>query len=113
MLVPTEQTWRYTTQKPGDGWTKPELRRLRLEGRPGRVRHAAARIRSTHPWKTDDIWLRREMTVPEGDHPHLQFIVYHDEDVEIYVNGISASQEARVHDQLRAAGDLGAKRGPR
>ena len=46
------------------------------------------------PWTTDDIWLRREITVPEGKHPHLQFIAYHDEDVEIYVNGIPAAEEA-------------------
>jgi len=44
-------------------------------------------------WKSDDIWLRREMTLLDGDHPNLQFFVYHDDDVEIYVNGIPAAQE--------------------
>jgi len=44
-------------------------------------------------WKTDDIWLRREIAVPQGEHPQLQFIAFHDEDVEIYVNGILAARE--------------------
>ena len=30
---------------------------------------------------------------PPGEHPNLQFVAYHDEDVEIYVNGILAAQE--------------------
>ena len=42
-------------------------------------------------WNTDDIWLRREFTMPAGDFHDLEFNVFHDEDVEIYVNGIPAA----------------------
>ncbi len=34
------------------------------------------------------------MTVPEDPHKDLQFVCFHDEDVEIYVNGILAAEEA-------------------
>ena len=71
---------------------------------------ASARIRRNScehtRWTTDDIWLRREITVPEGEHPHLQFVAYHDEDVEIYVNGILAAQEGGFTTSVRAAGDF-------
>ena len=95
LVVPTEQTWRYTTREArrrtgrrptfdATGWK---------EGRAGFGTHPPEFVRHT-PWKTDDIWLRREMTVPAGEHPHLQFIAFHDEDVEIYVNGIPAAEES-------------------
>jgi hypothetical protein len=93
MLVPTEQTWRYTTRKPGDDWMKTDFDATSWkEGRAGFGTNPPGFVRHT-TWTTDDIWLRREITIAEGNHPHLQFICYHDEDVEIYVNGILAAQE--------------------
>ena len=44
-------------------------------------------------WHTDDIWLRREFALPDGHYHNLQFYSAHDEDVEIYVNGILASTD--------------------
>ena len=35
--------------------------------------------------------MRRELVVPEGDFHNLQFYVHHDEDVDIYVNGVRAA----------------------
>jgi hypothetical protein len=118
LIVPTAERWRYTTRKPGANWTKADFdAKGWKEGRagfgtdpPGFVRHTS--------WTTDDIWLRREITVPEGRHPHLQFVAYHDEDVEIYVNGILASTESgfttryvplEISREARAAMEPGAK----
>ena len=93
-VVPTEQTWRYTTRKPGDNWTKPGFDATGWkEGRAGFGTNPPGFVQHTR-WTTDDIWLRREITVPEGNHPHLHFVAYHDEDVEIYVDGIPAAQES-------------------
>ena len=45
-------------------------------------------------WNTPDIWLRREIIVPEKvDQVRLQLFVYHDEDAEIYVDGVLAATE--------------------
>ena len=43
-------------------------------------------------WKTDSIWLRREFdrTSPKTAKPEL--LVRHDEDVEIYINGVLAGK---------------------
>jgi hypothetical protein len=98
-VVPTSQktacTWRYTIQRPAAEWTqagfdasawKEGPAGFGTSGTPGAV------VGTT--WNTDDIWLRREFTMPPGRYAHLQFYVYHDEDVEIYVNGILAATEA-------------------
>ena len=45
-------------------------------------------------WSSSDIWLRREVTVPAGNYPNLKFYVDHDEDVEIYANGVLAAKES-------------------
>jgi hypothetical protein len=97
-VVPTSQkaplTWRYTTQRPAADWTKPDFddaawkegpAGFGTRGTPGAV------VRTT--WNNADIWLRREFTMPAGTFPNLQFLVYHDEEVEIYVNGVLAATE--------------------
>jgi hypothetical protein len=98
MVVPTAQTapatWRYTTNQPAPGWTArnfdasawPEgVASFGTEGTPGAIVHTR--------WATDDIWLRREMTLPNQKFRDLRFYADHDEDVEIYVNGVFASSE--------------------
>jgi hypothetical protein len=98
-VVPTAQkeasVWRYTTNKPAGDWTKPGFdasswqegpASFGTEGTPG----AVVRTR----WDTDDIWLRREITLPGKQCPGLHFYVDHDEDVEIYVNGLLAAAES-------------------
>jgi hypothetical protein len=97
-VIPTAQTepsvWRYTTHKPLADWTKCEFdasswkegsASFGTAGTPG----AVVRTR----WNTDDIWLRRNITLPDKEYPGLQFYVDHDEDVEVYVNGILAAKE--------------------
>ena len=97
-IVPTSQeapvTWSYTTDRPGEGWTdvafdasswKQAPAGFGTEGTPG----AIVRTR----WDTGDIWLRREVTMPAAACPNPEFYVYHDEDVEIYVNGVPAASE--------------------
>jgi hypothetical protein len=88
------QLWRYTTVKPADDWMQPGFddsawkqgqSGFGTRGTPGAVIGTV--------WNTDDIWLRREITVPEGEHPNLQWLVHHDDDVWIYANGVLGAAE--------------------
>ncbi len=95
-VVPTAQEkpilWQYTTQKPDKNWNQPDPTDWKEGAAPfGSKGTPGIDVRTE--WKTDDIWLRRTFTMPEGDFSDLQWMVYHDEDVEIYVNGILAATE--------------------
>ena len=94
LVTPTsqhqKQTWRYTTSKPADNWTASAFDDgswsqgpggFGTDGTPGAVIGTK--------WDSPDIWLRRTVMLDEvptdGD---LGLTVHHDEDAEIYVNGI-------------------------
>ena len=42
-------------------------------------------------WNTPDIWLRREFTLPDRELGNLALRIHHDEDVEVYVDGMLAA----------------------
>ena len=89
------QTWSYTIDKPANDWTQPTFDASAWKQGPGGFgsRGTPGAVVGTE-WKSDDIWIRREFVMPEGEHPDLQLIVYHDEDVEIYLNGVLAASES-------------------
>jgi len=94
-VVPTSQqaaqTWRYTTERPGDDWPKPEFDDSAWKSGPGGFGEAStpgAAVRT--PWKTPDIWIRRTVEldrVPE----ELKLMIHHDEDAEVYLGGVLAA----------------------
>lgn len=88
-----EQTWRYTFARPADGWFKPDFDDTSwksgpggfgLKGTPGAV------VRTD--WKTNYIWLRRVITLPDGPFTNVSLLLHHDEDAEIYLNGVLAAK---------------------
>ena len=96
-VVPTAQksgiVWQYTTQKPGAEWFtigfsasnwKTGEAGFGTAGTPGAV------VRTN--WNTPDIWIRRDFVMPAGTFPGLQFALHHDEDAEIYINGVLAAR---------------------
>ena len=100
-IVPDARTeaavWQYTTDRPdGDGWTKPTFAASDWKsGRAGFGTQGTPGAVIGTRWDTDDLWVRRQMHLPENLNPaNVQFTVYHDEDVEIYVNGVLATTEA-------------------
>ena len=93
VIVPTSQVtpavWRYTTQKPGDDWTKAAFDDSgwsQGEAPLGNIANART------PWNTSDLWVRRTLTLPATAAKNLQFNIFHDEDTEIYVSGVPAAE---------------------
>jgi hypothetical protein len=84
-------TWRYTLSAPAADWTAASFDDAAWQrgqsgfgtaGTPGAI------IGTT--WRTDDIWLRRDVNLPAQDNGQLQAWLHHDEDVEVYINGVLA-----------------------
>jgi hypothetical protein len=100
VIVPTSQRkpveWRYTFDKPAADWKEARFDDSRWKHGPGGFgTHCTPNAVIGTTWNTADIWLRREVTLPEKlDLDRLQLLVYHDEDVEIYINGVLAGSEA-------------------
>jgi hypothetical protein len=116
-LVPTSEEqgleWRYTFEKPADGWFEPAFDDsgwkkgpggFGTQGTPGSV------VRTV--WNTADVWLRREFTMPDAKPTSLQLRIHHDEDAEVYINGVKAGefkaflaeyQERPISDKAKAA----------
>ena len=95
-IVPTSQEsgqhWRYSTDKPSGDWSAPAFDDIAWKEGPGVLGTAntpGAKVRTT--WNTPDIWARRAFDLPEVNPAHLLLTVLHDEDAEIYLNGILAA----------------------
>jgi hypothetical protein len=85
------QIWRYTLEKPGEGWQKAGFDDSAWKQAPGPFgSDGTPGIKPGTQWTSDDIWLRRTVVMPEGVYKNLQLLVYHDEDIEVYVDGVLA-----------------------
>lgn len=96
-IVPTSeevaQRWRITTDKPADGWQKPDFDDSRWTNRPGGFGEPSTpgSVVKTE-WKTNDIWLRREFDLKAqgitlNSLHELALRIHHDEDTEVFLNG--------------------------
>ena len=85
--------WRYTTNDPGTAWFEPGFNDSAWSGGIGGfgTENTPGALVGT-AWKSTDIWLRREFTLEPGDWRNLRFQWHHDEDAEIYLNGVLAAQ---------------------
>jgi hypothetical protein len=95
-LVPASdrgpQTWRSTTTAPADGWMQPAFDAAAWTEAPGGFGAKDTRFaRVGTEWKTADIWLRRTATLAAVP-PTLQLRVFHDDDAEVYLNGVLAAK---------------------
>jgi len=94
-IVPAADTqpasWHYLTNQPPANWFAPDFDASAWpEGRSGfgTPQTPGSIIGTT--WNTDDIWLRREVDLPAGKGDDLLGWMYHDDDAEIYINGVLA-----------------------
>jgi len=84
--------WRYTTNSPGENWYEPGFNDAAWQkgaGGFGTEMTPGAIVGTT--WSTDDIWLRRDFNVGHEDLHNARIQLFHDEDAEIYFNGILAA----------------------
>ncbi len=95
VIVPAADTspsmWSYTTTRPTEAWVKADFDASswkRGQSGFGSAGTPGAIIGTT--WRSGDIWLRREVDLPKADLDELQAWFYHDEDAEVYVNGVLA-----------------------
>ena len=81
--------WRYTTDKPADNWAAPDFNDAGWKtGRGGFGRKGTPNAVIHTAWHEADIWLRTRFDLVEpGRVAGAILRVYHDEDVEIYLNG--------------------------
>ena len=94
-LLPTAKEkvalWRTTTDAPAPDWMKPSFNDASWTSAPGgfgQVPDAAGQT----PWKTPDIWLRREFDLKNATFVNPRLRVAYDEDADIYINGVLAAR---------------------
>jgi len=92
VLVPTSQqqpqTWRYTTEKPADGWEQPGFDDAGWKTGPGGfgTRNTPGAVVGTE-WRSSDLWLRRSIELSRPVTAGLCVRIHHDEDATVYLNG--------------------------
>ncbi|HWG42419.1 MAG TPA: glycoside hydrolase family 2 TIM barrel-domain containing protein [Gemmataceae bacterium] len=96
-VVPTSKekglTWRYTLEKPAEGWFKPDFKDADWKegvGGFGTRMTPGAVVRTV--WDTKNIWLRRTFELPENAPKEMYLLLHHDDDAEIYLNGVLAAK---------------------
>jgi len=95
IVVPTAREeatkWRYSIERPAADWYKTDFDAsawregeagFGTKGTPGAI------VRTE--WKSDDIWARREFELPEGPFDNYLLLMHHDEDADVYLNGVPA-----------------------
>ena len=81
-------SWQYTVEDPGSGWSDSAFNDSGWQSGPGGFGTGTPQdgLIAT-AWSTRNIWLRKHFTVPDIPFQSLILSLYHDEDVEIYLNG--------------------------
>ncbi len=92
-LVPTSDdeplNWQYTTEQPAGNWFNPGFNDTAWKTGAAPFGNDMGNVRT--PWKTADIWIRRSFSLPATIPAQLNLLVKHDEDAEIYINGVLAA----------------------
>lgn len=90
------ETWDYTFDAPPEGWEKPGFAATGWKQGPGGFGEPSTPnsvVRTE--WKTNDIWLRKTFNASaESVGADLRFLIHHDEDATIYINGVLAAKVA-------------------
>ena len=94
--------WKYTFESPKGDWTDPSFDDSSWRaggagfGTPGTMGVSPKTL-----WNTENIWLRRTFVLEEGDFSGARFELHHDDECEVYLNGVLATKlDAYLFDYL-------------
>lgn len=82
------QVWRFTTDSPAAGWENADFDDASWssgKGGFGSLGEKNANVGT--PWKTSDIWLRREVNLTRPPSGRTVLRMFHDEDAQVFFNG--------------------------
>lgn len=96
-VVPTAQQapveWRFTTEAPAENWFGPQFNDASWKSASGGfgTRSTPNTVVRTE-WNSNRIWIRRAFSLPDVRTENLRLLVHHDEDAEVYLNGVLAAR---------------------
>ncbi|RYY28105.1 MAG: glycoside hydrolase family 2 [Sphingobacteriaceae bacterium] len=92
----TAQKWQYTTTGPGEDWMRKDFNSSGwLAGRGGFGTAGTPGAHIGTVWNTGDIWIRQQFelkNVSAASLNKLMLHIHHDEDCQVYINGILAAK---------------------
>jgi hypothetical protein len=96
-LVATSQrqphAWRYTTDRPAENWFAADFDDASWQSGPagfGTSETPGTAVRTQ--WTSPDIWIRRSFALSERPTGEVLLRIHHDEDAEVYLNGVLATK---------------------
>jgi hypothetical protein len=110
-IIPTSQrqgqVWRYTTSEPRIGWYRTGfLDSAWQEGKGGFGTEGTPGAVIGTEWNSSDIWLRRTFELESTKLSRPQLLIHHDEDAEVYINGLLVAKlEGYTSSYVRAGLD--------
>ncbi len=91
----TPVTWRHILEQPADGWEKPDFDDSAWKEAPSPFSQESTQHAIPHTrWTGTDIWLRHAFTLDDEKLHWPQLIMYHNERVEVYINGVLAASRS-------------------
>jgi predicted alpha-1,2-mannosidase len=85
-------TWHYTTAAPPGDWPQPGFSDAVWQSGTGGFGTRDEGVQPRTPWNTDDIWMRTTFNLKQAP-PHPALSVYHDKDMEAFLNGVSIAHD--------------------
>lgn len=103
-ILPTvgnTRSWQYTFTKPGAGWQENSFNAEGWTTTQGAFSNFGT---TPNAWETENIWVRRTFELEDLDSLNLEnlmFYMYHDDNVEVYLNGVLAYELTGWVDEYR------------
>ncbi len=94
--------WSFSTEKPADGWEKADFDDSAWKrGKAGFGTAETPNAAIGTEWNTPEIWIRTDFVLAEQDAAkptELFFEMFHDEDAEVYINGVQVLETKKWND---------------